>query len=152
MSDLTSRIQNLEAAEAVSLLSTIARQRVRSHAASEVTPDATLVAELAAAVGTGPAATADEGELAKVCLQLVADDPAMRPVLEQMIENPPAESFSVDPLTLTLGVGALVILQSYIEIERDKNGKWTFKFKKQPMTDTLLGQVISKLGGWLKGA
>jgi hypothetical protein len=75
----------------------------------------------------------------------------MQPVLEAMIENPPAEDFTVDPVILTIGVGALVVLQAHIKFERDKEGKWSFKFEKKPLGDTLLGQVISKLGGWLRG-
>ena len=67
-----------------------------------------------------------------------------------MTENPAAASF-VEPGTLAIGLGALIVLQAYIKFERDKEGKWSFKFEKKPLSDTLLGQITSKLGGWLGG-
>jgi hypothetical protein len=142
MSDLTADIEALEPAEAVRILRAIAKPRLRTQPAAEPTSDAKLASDLAAA---------PEEEVAKVCLLLLADDPDMRPVVAAMVENPAAASF-VDPATLAIGLGALVVLQSYIKFERDKEGKWTFKFEKKPMSDTLLGQVISKLGSWLKGS
>jgi hypothetical protein len=139
MSDLTARIEALEPAEAVRILRAIAKQRLRNRPATEPAPDTQLAATLTAA---------PEGDVAKVCLVLLAADPDMHPIVESMIENPAAVSF-VDPGTLAIGLGALVVLQAYIKFERDKEGKWTFKFEKKPLSDTLLGQVISKLGGWL---
>ncbi|HEY1188851.1 MAG TPA: hypothetical protein VGE74_14445, partial [Gemmata sp.] len=62
-----------------------------------------------------------------------------------------AESFA-DPGTLALGLGALVVLQTYFKFERTKDGKWSIKVEKKPLSDTLLGQIIDKLGGWLNKA
>jgi hypothetical protein len=88
--------------------------------------------------------------VAKAALALLAADPAMTPDLDALIDNPPVEDFA-DPVTLGIGVAALIILQSHIKIERDKAGKWMFKFEKKPMSDALLKQLISKLGGWISG-
>jgi hypothetical protein len=151
MSDLAARIEALEPAQAARILRAVAKYRVSRGLAQELAPDTALVADLAAAAGTSAEANADAGDVAEASLILLAADPAMVPVLDSMIDNPPAEDFAVDPVTLGVGVGALVVLQSYIKIERDKNGKWTFKFEKKPMSDTLLAKVISKLGGWLRG-
>jgi|SRR5579883_231166 len=142
MSDLTARIENLDPAKAEEILRVIAKRQMRNHPAIEPALDRELAANLTAA--------APDGELAKVTLLLLADDPAMHSVLKAMIENQAAEIF-VDPGTLAIGLGALVVLQSYIKFERHKDGKWTFKFEKQPMSDTLLANVIGKLGGWLGG-
>jgi hypothetical protein len=148
MSNLTARIQALDPAKAERILNAIAQYRVSRGLAANLTPDAALVTDLAAAADTTLDSAASAGDLAKASLLLLADDPAMTPVLDAMIANPPAETFAVDPGTLVIGVAALVILQSYVKFERDKNGKWTFKVEKKPMSDTLLKQVISKLGGW----
>jgi len=152
MSDaLTARIEALEPAKAARILRAVAKYRVSRGPARELVPDATLAADLAAAAGTSPEVATSAGDVAKASLLLLADDPTMAPVLDSMLDNPPAEDFAVDPVTLGVGVAALVVLQSYIKIERDKNGKWTFKFEKKPMSDTLLAKVIGKLGGWLRG-
>jgi hypothetical protein len=139
MSDLTARIEALEPAEAVRILRAIANRQLLNLPATESAPDTQLAAAFTAA---------PEGDVAKVCLLVLAGDPDMNPIVEAMIRNPAATKL-VEPGTLAIGLGALVVLQSYIKFERDKEGKWTFKFEKKPLSDTLLGQVISKLGGWL---
>ena len=148
MTDLTDRIQALDADMAERLLKFIAADRLARGQAAALTPDPELAAALAAEAGTAPDASADPGELAKSALLLLADDPAMNPTLEQMLDHPPPESYGA--ATIAVVVAALVVLQSHIKIERDKAGKWVFKFEKKPTSNSLLTHVIAKIGGWLR--
>lgn len=148
MADLAARIQSLDAATAERVLRAVARYRVSSGQAAEVAPDAALADELAAAAGATPDAGATAGDLARAALLLLAADPEAGPAVAAMLDHPPAESFSAGGLAL--GAAALVVLQSYIKFERTKDGKWSFKFEKQPLDTSLLGAVIAKLGGWIK--
>ena len=141
MSDLNARIDALEPDQAASILRAIAKARMRANPDATPSAETQPVSELSAV---------PEGEVAKLCLHLLADDPDERPKIEAMVEHPPAERF-VEPGTFALGLGALVVLQAYIKFERGKDGKWSFKFEKKPLSDTLLGQVVAKLGTWLKG-
>lgn len=151
MSDLAARIQALPPRTAVSLLNAVTRAQVNRGGAVAVDPDAALADDLATAAGITPDADATDGDVATAALLLLADDPAMHHPLEHFLDHPPAVPFA-DPVTLGVGLAALVVLQSYVKFERDKAGKWTFKFEKQPMSDSLLKAVIAKLGGWLTGA
>jgi hypothetical protein len=151
MTDMITRIEALTPDQATRVLK-IAASAVRDVGAPVVIPDHGLAKELANAAKVAPEASASDGELAKVTLLLLADDPKAHTALLMAIEHrdeEPTGRESFDPITLGLGVAALVVLQSYIKIERDQSGKWTFKFEKKPMSDKLLGQVISKLGSWV---
>jgi hypothetical protein len=146
MADLAARIRALDADTAARVLSAVARYRVNNKLATEVTPDAALADELAAAAPPDVGATA--GDLARAALLLLADDPEVASAVEGMLDNAPAASFSLGGLAL--GTAVLIVLQSYIKVERTKEGKWTFKFEKQPMDKSQLTAVIAKLGGWIK--
>ena len=149
MDDLATLIPDLDDATAKRILATVAQQRLRSGATADVPATAETARDLAAAVAVAPdAASVSEGDVARQSLLLIADDPAMQPVLRNLIEYPSAQKFA-DPTMLIVGAAALVVLQSYMEIERDKNGKWTFKLKKKPLNDSLLKEVIQKLAGYL---
>ena len=148
MSDLAARIQALEPEVAEQILRTIAQQRISAGQAADITPDVALAETLAAEVTATPDHAALTGDLAKASLLLLAEDPAMQPVLSSMIDNPPAVSFSLT--ALGIGVAALIVLQSHIKIEKGQDGKWTFKYEKKPMDPALLKEVIAKLAGWIK--
>ena len=148
MSDLAARIQALEPEVAEQILRTIAQHRLSAGQPTDMTPYVALAETLAAEGTATPDHAALTGDLAKTSLLLLADDHAMQPVLSSMIDNPPAVSFSFT--ALGIGVAALVVLQSHIKIEKDKDGKWTFKYEKKPTDPELLKEVIAKLGGWIK--
>ncbi|HYH67614.1 MAG TPA: hypothetical protein VD866_23150 [Urbifossiella sp.] len=150
MSDLVARIHALTPVTAGRVLIAITTAQVRRGAAKDIAPDTALTDALASAAGITPDAGATDEDVAKAGLLLLAADPATAEAVDGLVEHPPAEGFA-DPLTLGIGVAALVVLQSYIKVERDKAGKWAFKFEKQPMSDSLLKHLISKLGGWLRG-
>jgi hypothetical protein len=154
VSDLATRIAALPSADAVRVLNAVTKARVARGAATALTPDAALGTALTSETGAAPEAGVSDGDVAKAALALLAEDPAVAPTLAAMIENPPAEDSAHESVALGMGIGvaALVVLQSYIKFERDKAGEWTFKFEKQPMSDSLLKDLIGKLGGWLGGS
>ena len=151
MADFAARIDALSPAQVVRVLTAITRARVNRGTAVDLAPDAALVEGLAATADTVPDAAASAEDVARASLLLLADDPTMAPALDGLIDNPPAEDF-LEPGTVALGAAALVVLQSHIKIERDKTGKWSFTFEKKAMSDALLKHLISKLGGWFRGA
>src|SRR5436305_1044467 len=124
MSQLADRIERLSPDQAVRVLANVAKTRVARGSAAELFPDVALADDLAAAVGTAPAA-ASGGDVAKAAVLLLAEDPNMTEALVGLIDNPPTEALALDPASLGVGVAALIVLQSYIHIERDKDGKWT---------------------------
>src|SRR4051812_11861785 len=134
MTDLNNRIQALDTPTAEGILNAVASYRVSSGQAVTMSPDTALARELAVAIPPESGATA--GDLARAALLLLAAAPDLHPVLTDMLDNPPAESFLVGELAI--GAAALVVLQSYIKFERTKDGKWSFKFEKQPMDKQLL--------------
>jgi hypothetical protein len=150
MDDLATLIRDLDDATVERILAAVAQQRQRSGAAA-LPADAALAHELAAAADVTPdAASVSAGDLARQSLLLLADDPTMQPVLRNFIEHPPARSY-VDLTTFAVGTAALVVLQSYVKIERDAKGKWVFKFEKKPMSNPLLKLLIEKLTRYLGG-
>ncbi|WP_020473007.1 hypothetical protein [Zavarzinella formosa] len=149
MSDLVARIERLSPDQAVRVLNAITSAQVTRGGAVGLAPDTGLVDLLAAEVAISPEAGASAGDVAKASLLLLADDPGMAAAIDNLLENPLAQSM-VEPTTLIIGIAALVVLQSYFKIERDKKGHWSFKLEKKPMSDSLLKQLISKLGGWIR--
>src|SRR5262249_60068950 len=93
MDDLATLIRGLDDATAERILAAVAQQRQRSGTAAPPA-DPTLAHELAAAAEVEPdAAAVSPGDLARQTLLLLADDPALQPVLHDFIENPPAQRF-----------------------------------------------------------
>ena len=143
MSDLAARIQALDPAVAERILQTVAQHRLSAGEAADIAPDAKMAEALAAEVAATPDPAAQTGDIAKASLLLLAEDPAMEPVLTNMIDHPPAESFSL--ATIGIGVAVLVVLQSHIKIEMGKDAMWTFKYERKPLDPALLNDVIAKL-------
>jgi hypothetical protein len=86
-------------------------------------------------------------ELAKQALRVLADDPVYRPFLSAG-STPPASAsgardFAVDPITL-VGVSTLclVVINTYVHIERSASGKWTFEFKIKPASKALQAELL----------
>src|SRR2546421_8034666 len=102
MDDLATLIRNLDDATAERILAAVAQQRQRSGTTAPPA-DPALAHELAAAAEVAPdAAPVSAGDLARQSLLLLADDPALQPVLHNFIEHPPAKSFA-DPTMLVVG-------------------------------------------------
>jgi hypothetical protein len=142
MTGLQTRIQNLNDEDAQRILTTFAGHQPDYHAE---TPSA----ELTAALQNEPqltTTTTSAGDLARTAL-LLADDPAYRPVIDTMTRNPPAQQFGVVETAAVVGA-VLFVLGTHVKVERDKQGKWTFKIEKKPTDNKLLKTLMEKLLGF----
>jgi hypothetical protein len=149
MTDLPASIRALDDTTAEHILAIVARHRLQpsAGAASTLTPE--LAQALASAVGDVPdVPAATPGQLARSTLLLLAEDPDRQVELQALMDNPSAAKFTADPVTLTiLSTAALVLLQSYVKVEYDRQKGFRVKIEKQPLDKSLLGQVIGLLKG-----
>jgi len=134
-------IRGLDDAQAVRVLTTFARARLRAGGVAETewTPelDRALRQDFPAEADAGRAASVSEGDLARQALLLLADDPQNRDALAALIAGPPPESFEVVG-TVALLAAMLVVLQTHVLFERDRDGKIHIKIEKKPTRDSLL--------------
>jgi hypothetical protein len=70
-------------------------------------------------------------------LAVLENDPDLTGLLNGSISGERPRDFSTLPEVLTATTAAMLVLSSYVEIERDKNGRWTFRFIVKPQTDKL---------------
>ena len=144
-------IRGLDDSQAVRVLTTFARARLRAGdvAETEWTPelDRALRQDFPAEADAGRAASVSEGDLARQALLLLADDPQNRNALTALIAGPPPESFEVVG-TVALVVAMLVVLQTHVLFERDRDGKIHIKIEKKPTRDSLLKDLVQKLFGF----
>ena len=106
-----------------------------------------LAQDFPAEADAGRAASVSEGDLARQALLLLADDPQNREALAALIAGPPPESFEVVG-TVALVAAMLVVLQTHVLFERDKDGKIHIKIEKKPTRDSLLKDLVQKLFGF----
>ena len=144
-------IRGLDNSQAVRVLTTFARVRLRAGGVAETewTPelDRALRQDFPAEADAGRAASVSEGDLARQALLLLADDPENRDALTALIEGPPPESFEVVG-TVALVAAMLVVLQTHVLFERDRDGKIHIKIEKKPTRDSLLKNLVQKLFGF----
>jgi len=144
-------IRGLDDSQAVRVLTTFARVRLRAGGVAETewTPelDRALRQDFPAEADAGRAASVSEGDLARQALLLLADDPQNRDALAALIAGPPPESFEVVG-TVALLAAMLVVLQTHVLFERDKDGKIHIKIEKKPTRDSLLKDLVQKLLGF----
>jgi hypothetical protein len=112
-----------------------------------------LTPELGRALGTafgvepGSAGAATEGDVARQALLLLAQDESKCPALPALIEGDTPRSFSIG-IDAAVIAGVLILLQTHVKIEKDKDGKTSWKIEKKPTSDKLLKPLIEKLLGW----
>ena len=143
-------IGNLDDAAARRILDSIARARLHSGAV-ELPWTLDLCQALAGAFELPPPRErASDGELARRALLLAAEDPATREAIRIMAANPPETGTRYDPGTsIALATAVLIVLQTHLRFERDKQGKWTLKIEKKPTTEALLKPLVEKLLAYL---
>ena len=90
-------IRGLDDSQAVRVLTTFARVRLRAGGVAETewTPelDRALRQDFPAKADAGRAASVSEGDLARQALLLLADDPQNREALTALIEGPPPDKY-----------------------------------------------------------
>jgi len=134
------------------ILTTIARARSRSQPA--LPPLADIQPALTGDFHVAPSgARTAGGDLARQALTVLAEDPATSLAIESMA----AEEDSGRPgafdggATIALGIAAYFALSTAIEIQRDKQGKWSFKLKVRPASQAAVTKLIEKLVNYLPG-
>ncbi len=92
------------------------------------------------------------GELARQALQLLGDDIQMRQAIHIMADNMKTSPERFDGgATILLGTAVMMVLQTYLHFERDKDGKWTIEIRKEPTDESLLKPFVAKLLAFLPG-
>lgn len=126
---MTDPLVALSDADAERLL--IAVARARGGATKPLEATAELREALARESGAMAGQAISPGELARLSLLLLAEDPASRRAIEAMAEQPPESPQRFDAgASVALTAAVLFALQTEIDIQRGKDGKWSFKFKK----------------------
>jgi len=102
-----------------------------------------------ASVASEPEPVSDAlDQLTRQTLRVLAEDPAYG----QLVPNTPSShsapaepgrDFAVDPISL-IGITslALLVLSTYVNLERDADGRWTFQLRIKPQSEKLKGGVI----------
>ena len=136
-------IQSLDDATARRVLDSIARAQTAS-AATTLTPELRQALREFAISPETAAVSASEGDLARAALLLLADDPQQQPILAALIEGPAPTKFGVLE-TAAVVTAVLLVLQTHVKFERDKDGRWTLKIEKKPTDNSLLKLLVQKL-------
>lgn len=102
----------------------------------EATPESrSQLEEALAAEGSAPEDSAQDP--ATAALALLESDPALAPFLNGTVKRPKPKDFASLPEVLTMTTAALIVLSAYVEVERDKQGRWRFHFIVKPQTDKM---------------
>jgi hypothetical protein len=137
------RIASLDDATARRVLATFAR----AHATSAETSFTPELRRALREFTTDPAAaavSASEGDLARTALLLLADDPQHQPILAALIEGPAPAKFGLLETAAVISA-VLIVLQTHVKFERDKEGRCHFKIEKKPTDASLLNSLVQKL-------
>jgi endoglucanase Acf2 len=142
-------LSQLDDATAQRILTTIARAR------SSNPPDDPphLRTALANEFGIVPSHTrVSPGDLARQALILLAEDPATRLAIDSMANEESTTRQTYDGgATIALGLAVYFALSTALDIERDKQGKWSFKMKLKPASHEAVKQLVEKLINYLPG-
>jgi len=96
-----------------------------------------------------PTAKASEGDIARLALQWLSEDPKYSANISALMTGSNAQRFIPDLGTVSIVISALVILQTHIKIEKDKKGKISVLVEKKSAGDSLLKPLIQKLLSYL---
>ncbi|MHB9107042.1 MAG: hypothetical protein ACYDCO_08305 [Armatimonadota bacterium] len=137
-------IQALSDGVAGYILSTIIQHRVEE---TQAVDEGVLVAELATEVQATPAASATPGEVARLALQLLVEEPETHDIVLTMARNPRPEQFAIGEAVVLTAVitAAIKILSSHVRYEVDKNGKRTLLIDTKSSSEGLIKAIVEKL-------
>ncbi|MFF9021190.1 hypothetical protein [Streptomyces eurythermus] len=141
--ELVREIRALSDAEAVRALTVLVEDRgLLSSARETVLPEGELGQALRAA-GVEPGEGGSEGDVARAALEYAAlqgDD-----VVGEAVEyvRSPMERF--DPVTVTVGVLVVTLLQTEVVVDRDRQGRWKVTVRKRALKDAALARVLTAL-------
>lgn len=95
------------------------------------------------ATGAEPDGAQGEGDVARATLEYVAlrQDRAVGEALEYV--RSPMERF--DPVSVSVGVLAITLLQTDVVVKRDPQGRWSAAIHKRALKDSALVKVLATL-------
>ena len=134
---MTDWIDTLDDATAGRVLAVYAGGRAADSQVRDCPPE--LRAALAAEFGPPAGERTGEGDLARAALRVLCEDPARARALRATAEQP-ARSFGA-LAAVGMAAAVLVVLQTHVKFDRDKQGKWSLKIEKKPASDKLLGKL-----------
>lgn len=137
------RIASLDDATARRVLATFARAQA-TPTETALTPELRQALREFAPSSEVAAGSISEGDLTRAALMLIADDPQQQPILAALIEGPAPTKFGVLETVAIIGA-VLVVLQTHVKFERDKEGRWTVRIEKKPTDNSLLKPLVQKL-------
>jgi hypothetical protein len=143
-------LAHLDDASAQRILTTIARVRARDLPEDS----AQLRSALADEFKLAPThASVSAGELARQALMVLAEDPATRLAIDSMAREEGSGGLRTfdGGATIALAVAVYFALSTALDIERDKQGKWSFKMKVKPASEAAVRKLVEKLIGYLPG-
>ncbi|BBC94708.1 hypothetical protein ACFY2H_19950 [Streptomyces griseofuscus] len=141
--ELVREIRALSDAEAVRALTVLVEDRgLLSSAEQMALPDGELGAALTAA-GVEPGGGAGEGDVARAALEYAAlgGDGVVGEAVEYV--RSPMERF--DPVSVSVGVLAVTLLQTEVVVKRDRRGRWSVTVRKRALKDAALARVLTAL-------
>jgi hypothetical protein len=148
MTSLDDEIANLSDDQAIAALALVLERHGQSI--DPFTAEATE-AHLREALRQPDVATAAEpdrnatpGALARTALHHLADQD--EDVVARALTIPPG-STRFDPATLAVGALVLMAFHADIDLERDPQKGWSFRFRTKPLDDTTIGQLLGQLLG-----
>jgi hypothetical protein len=142
-------LSQLDDATAQRILTTIARARP----ANPPDDSPNIRHALADEFEIAPSHTAvSPGDLARQALIVLAEDPATRLAIESMASEDPTARQTYDAgASIALGLAVYFALGTALDIERDKQGKWSFKMKLKPASHEAVKKLVEKLINYLPG-
>jgi len=81
-------------------------------------------------------------EPAAAALAVLQNDPDLRDLLDGRVPGDRPRDFATLPELLTVTSAALIVLSTYVEFERDKDGRWKFRFLIKPQTDKMKSAIV----------
>jgi hypothetical protein len=140
---LQDRISSLDDATARRVLAAFARAQF-NPVETALTPELRQALREFAPDPEAVTVSINEGDLARAALLLLADDPQQQPILIALIEGLAPTKFGVLETAAVVGA-VLLVLQTHVKFERDKDGRWSVKIEKKPTDNSLLKPLVQKL-------
>ncbi|MER7281586.1 hypothetical protein ABT369_44830 [Dactylosporangium sp. NPDC000244] len=121
-------------ADYASALPDLAHQRRTADRLGEAAADVTA--------DFGDAVT--DGDLARAALAYLATTPEGTPALSAAAAIP-AGTTRFDPTGLLVGALVVAVLQTDVDLTRDRDGRWKLHIRKHAMRDSTLAALVAKL-------
>ncbi|GAA3339801.1 hypothetical protein GCM10020358_24880 [Amorphoplanes nipponensis] len=103
------------------------------------------------------AASTETVDIAGQALSVLAADPAYRRAVNAVRSGSGGgvrshdRDFAVDPISfVSAATLALVVLNMYVKLERDKNGQWIFEFRLNPASKAIQAELLKLMRALLE--